>query len=136
MEILSARPRASTIRCGFVDDAAARAERTHAIVAQLPEPSLWIPCANGLPHPGAHCHVGRGDAYRDDPVVGKARPWRFPIAFGDGELHGLDHFFRWASWRYEVAPRLCRRQPIRDCHARATLREEMTDDVQIRLLLR
>jgi len=55
MEILSARPRASSIGCGFVDDAAVQAERDHAIVAQLPEPPLWIP-------PVAHCHAGKGDA--------------------------------------------------------------------------
>jgi len=22
----------------------------------------WIPRSNGLPHPGVHCHVGKGDA--------------------------------------------------------------------------
>jgi len=62
MEILSARPGASTIGCGFIDDAAVQAERAHAIVAQLPEPSLWIPRPTGLLQPGAHCHVGKGDA--------------------------------------------------------------------------
>ena len=81
MEILSARPRASAIGCGFVDDAAVQAERDHAIVAQLPDPSLWIPRPTGLLHPVADCHVGKGDAQPDDLVVGEARPWRFLIAF-------------------------------------------------------
>jgi hypothetical protein len=48
--------------CGFVDDAAVQAERDHAIVAQLPDPSLWIPRPAGLLHPVADCHVGNGDA--------------------------------------------------------------------------
>jgi len=46
----------------FVDDAAVQAERDHAIVAQLPDPSLWIPRPTGLLHPVADCHVGEGDA--------------------------------------------------------------------------
>jgi hypothetical protein len=41
----------------FVDDAAVQAERDHAIVAQLPDPSLWIPRPTDLLHPVAHCHV-------------------------------------------------------------------------------
>src|SRR5438876_243088 len=48
MEMLPARSRASTIGCGFVDDATVQAERDHAIVAQLPDPSLWIPRPTGL----------------------------------------------------------------------------------------
>src|SRR5437867_6030314 len=51
-----------TIGCGFVDDAAVQAERDHAIAAQLPDPSLWIPRPTGLLHPVADCHVGTGDA--------------------------------------------------------------------------
>ena len=43
MEILSARPRASAIGCGFVDDSAVQAERDHTIVAQLPDLSFWVP---------------------------------------------------------------------------------------------
>jgi len=39
-----------------------QAERDHAIVAQLPDPSLWIPRPTGLLHPVANCHVGKGDA--------------------------------------------------------------------------
>ena len=62
MEILAARPRASTIGCEFVDYAAVQAERDHAIVAQLPDPSLWIPRPTGLLHPLADGHVGKGDA--------------------------------------------------------------------------
>ena len=38
------------------------AERDHAIVAQLPDPSLWIPRPTGLLHPLADGHVGKGDA--------------------------------------------------------------------------
>jgi len=90
MEILSARPWASTIGCEVVDDAAVQAERDHAIVAQLPDPSLWIPRPTGLLHPVEDCHVGKGDAYPDDLVVGEARRWRFPIALGDEELHGFE----------------------------------------------
>jgi len=62
MKILSARPRASTIGCWFVDDAAVQTDRGHAIVAQLPDPSLWIPHPTGLLHPVADCHLGKGDA--------------------------------------------------------------------------
>jgi len=62
MEILTARPWASTVGCGFADDAAVQAERDHAVVAQLPDPSLWIPRPTGLLHPVAHGHVGKGDA--------------------------------------------------------------------------
>jgi hypothetical protein len=62
MEIPSARPRVSTIGCEVVDDAAGQAERDYVIVAQLPDPSLWIPRPTGLLHPVADCHVGKGDA--------------------------------------------------------------------------
>ena len=62
MKILSARPRASTIGCWFVDEAPVQTERGHAIVAQLPDPSLWMPHPSGLLHPLADCHVGKGDA--------------------------------------------------------------------------
>ena len=47
---------------GFVDDAAVQAERDHATVAQLPDPSFWIPGPTGLLHPVADRHVGKGDA--------------------------------------------------------------------------
>jgi hypothetical protein len=62
MEILAARPLASTVGCGFIDDAAVQAERDHAVIAQLPDPSLWIPRPTGPLHPVAHCHVGKGNA--------------------------------------------------------------------------
>jgi hypothetical protein len=62
MEILPARSRASTIGREFVDDAVGQAERDHAIVAQLPDSSLWIPRPTGLLHPVADYHVGKGDA--------------------------------------------------------------------------
>ena len=62
MEILLAGPWASTIGYGFVDDAAVQAEGDHAIVAQLPDPSLWIPRPTGLRHPAADCHVDNGAA--------------------------------------------------------------------------
>src|SRR5206468_1200040 len=62
METLSARPQASTIGCGFVDDAAGQAERDYTLVAQVPDPSLWNPHPTGLLHPDADRHVGTGDA--------------------------------------------------------------------------
>ena len=62
MEILATRPLASTVGYGFIDDAAVQAERDHAVVAQLPDPSLWIPGSTGLLHPVAHGDVGKGDA--------------------------------------------------------------------------
>ena len=37
------------------------AERDHAAVAQLPDPSLWIAGSTGLLHPVAQGHVGKGD---------------------------------------------------------------------------
>jgi hypothetical protein len=62
MDILSARSRASSIGCGFGDDATVQAEGDHAIVSQLPHPSFWIPRPTGVLHPVADCHVGEGDA--------------------------------------------------------------------------
>ena len=88
MEIVGVRPRGSTIGCRLGDDAALQAERDNAIVAQLPDPSLGIPNSAGLLYSIADCHLGKGDAQLDDPVMGNARPWRFPIAFGDEELQG------------------------------------------------
>ncbi len=89
MEILSARPRASTLGCGFVHDAAGQAEHDHAIVAQLPDPSRWIPRPTGLLRPVAD-HLGNGDAQADELVADDAGPWQFSIAFGDEELHGCE----------------------------------------------
>jgi hypothetical protein len=62
MEMLSARPRASTIRCEAVDNSAIQTQRDHAIVAQLPDLSLWIPPPAGLLHLVADCYLGKGDA--------------------------------------------------------------------------
>ena len=76
MEILSARPRASTIGCGFVDDAAVQAERDHAIVAQLPEPSLWIPRPSGLLHPVADATSAKATR---SPTI-----WSWPKPGGGG----------------------------------------------------
>ena len=95
--ILAARPLASTVGYRFADDAAVQAERDHAVVAQLPHPSLWVPYATGLLHPVAHCHVGKGDAEPDDLVVGEARWWRLPVTFGDDDSTVLNRFFRCAS---------------------------------------
>jgi hypothetical protein len=86
----SVRLRASITGYRLVDDAAGQAEREHAIVAQLPDPAIWIPRPPGLLHPIADGHVREGDAQPDDSVVGQVTPWRFPIAFGDEELHGLE----------------------------------------------
>jgi hypothetical protein len=97
METLSADPPASTIGCQFVDDAIGQAERDHAIVAQLPDPALWIPPPTRLLHPATDDNVGEGDAQRHDLIIGKARPWRFPIVFRDQELHGLEPLLRWGS---------------------------------------
>jgi hypothetical protein len=90
MEILAARPRASTIGCRFVDHAAAQAEREHAVITQLPDPPLGIPRSTGLLHPLAEGHFREGDADPDDLVVREASPWRFPIAFGNEKLHGFE----------------------------------------------
>ena len=62
MAIHSAPSPASTIGCGFAGDAAVQAERDHAIVAQLPEPSVWIPRPTGRFTRIADHHVGEGDA--------------------------------------------------------------------------
>jgi hypothetical protein len=61
MEILSAPPRARTIGCGVVNDAAVQAERDHTIVAQLPDLSIWVPRPTSLLYQLANCHVGEGD---------------------------------------------------------------------------
>jgi len=70
--------------------------RTRAVVAQLPDPSLWIPRPTGLLHPVAHCHVGKRRRVTRRSGRGRSEAWRLPIAFGDEELHGLDRFFRCA----------------------------------------
>ena len=82
MEILSDRPRASTIGCGFVDDAAVQAERDHAIVGKLPDPSLWIPRPHrpaspgrGLPCRQRRCVTRRSGLGRSEAV---ADPHRRP----------------------------------------------------------
>jgi hypothetical protein len=59
MEILSARPRASTIGCRIVDDLDVQAERDGAIVAQLPDLTLWVPRPTGLLQL-PDCDVGEG----------------------------------------------------------------------------
>jgi hypothetical protein len=45
-----ARFRASSTRYLLVDDAAGQAEGDHAIVAQLPDPTFWIPRSTRLLH--------------------------------------------------------------------------------------
>ena len=62
MKILTGRRRASTTGCRFVDDTAVQAERDNAVVAQLPNPALWIPRPTGLLHLRADSDVGKGDA--------------------------------------------------------------------------
>src|SRR5207249_8395928 len=42
--------RVSTTGCRLVDDTALQAERDNAVVAQLPNPALWIPRRTGLLH--------------------------------------------------------------------------------------
>ena len=101
LEMPSTRPRASTNGCGFLDDAVPQAERDRAIVAQLPEPLVWIPRPTGLLHPGAHRRVGEGDAQPDDLVVGEATAkrgrggsqWRSAMSSSTV----LSRFFRCAS---------------------------------------
>jgi hypothetical protein len=75
---------------GGVNDAAPQAERDHTIVSQLPDLSIWVPRPTSLLYQRADCHVGEGDLKCDDLVMGEARPWRFPIAFGDDELDGFE----------------------------------------------
>ena len=55
----TARPSSAT-GCRFVDNSAVQPERNHAIVAQLPDPSLWIPRPTGLRRPAADGHIGQG----------------------------------------------------------------------------
>jgi len=62
MRLLAAGCWASTIGCGFLDDAAGQAQRDCTIVAQLPDPSLGIPRPSGLLYTLADGHVGKGDA--------------------------------------------------------------------------
>jgi hypothetical protein len=90
MKIPAAPLRASSIGCRVADDAAGPAKREHAIVAQLPDPTLWIPSRAGRLRLIAGGHVGKGDAHRNDAVVGRARRLRFPAALSDEELHGSD----------------------------------------------
>jgi hypothetical protein len=90
MQMLSARSRASTIGCWCVDNPTRQAKGSYALVAQVPDSALWIPCATGLLHSLAEDDVSEGDAQGDDLVRGQARPWRFPVAFGNQELHRLE----------------------------------------------
>jgi hypothetical protein len=45
----------------FVDDATGQAQRNHAIVTQLPDPSIRIPRPTGLRHVLADRRVGKRD---------------------------------------------------------------------------
>lgn len=86
----SGRGLASPVGRRVLEDAAAQAERDDPVVAQLPDPSFGIPRPSGLLHQSSGCHVGKGDAQPYDPVAREAGARRFPIAFGDDELHGLE----------------------------------------------
>ncbi len=62
MQMLSARPRTSTIGYWFVDDPTGQAKGGHVIVAQVPDSSRCVTRVTGLLHPLAGSHVGEGDA--------------------------------------------------------------------------
>ena len=85
----SARARASTIGCQVVNNAAVQTKRDCAIVAQLPDPLLWIPRSTCPLHAIAEPRFDEGDTQFDDLVGGDAGKRRLPIAFGDEELNGL-----------------------------------------------
>jgi hypothetical protein len=85
-----ARRRTSSAGCPPVDDAPRQAKRDHAIVAQLPDPLVWIPRRSCPLQPVTSGPAGKGDAQADDVVWGKARWWRFPVALRDKELYGFE----------------------------------------------
>ncbi len=59
MKMLAARSGASTIGCRCVDDASFQTECDHAVVAQLPDPSLRVPGPADLLHPGPDRYIGK-----------------------------------------------------------------------------
>lgn len=89
-EIPCSWPGASTVGCRIIHDEPGQAECNHAIVSQLPDPAIRIPRPTRPLHPVTDADIGEGDAQPDDAIVSTARRWRFPIAFGDQELHSLE----------------------------------------------
>ena len=83
-------PLASTGRCRCVDDTAVQAERDHAIIAHLPDPSLRVhvrPACFTMSRVATSANATR-DA--NDLVLGERRPLRLPIGLGEDDLHGFE----------------------------------------------
>ncbi len=74
----------------FVDDATGQAQRNHAIVTQLPDPSIRIPRPTGCFTCSRTAASANATCNHDDLVVGEARPWRLPIALRDEELDSFE----------------------------------------------
>jgi hypothetical protein len=97
MEIRGSRLLESRSRCRLLHDATGQPEYGDLVVAQLPSLSVPIPLPTGLLHPLTDGDFGKGDTQRDDLVTGERRPWRFPIASGDEQFHGLEPLLSLAS---------------------------------------
>src|SRR5262252_5697623 len=80
----------STIRCFLLHNTSLQFEGYHVIVAQLPHLTAAIPLPTRLLHLFPQLHLGKADANSHNSVHGKTRRWRFPLAFCDNQLHGLE----------------------------------------------
>jgi hypothetical protein len=80
----------STIRCFLLYHAGFQLERYHVLVAQLPHLAGGIPLPTCLLHLAPQLHLGKADAHSHNRVRGKTRLGRFPRAFRNNQLHGLE----------------------------------------------
>src|SRR5262245_19533963 len=64
-------------------------ERGHAFVAPFPHLAATIPFPTRLLHLFTQLHLGKVDTHTHPRVRGKTRR-RFPCAFRDNQLHGLE----------------------------------------------
>src|SRR5262245_49885435 len=80
----------STIRCLLLYRTGFQLEHWHVLVAQLPHLAGAIPLPTCLLHLVPQLHLGKADAHSYKCVRSKTRPWRFPRAFRNNQLHGLE----------------------------------------------
>ncbi len=78
------------MRCFLLDNPGFQRERYHVIVAQLPHLAAAMPLPTRLLHLFSQLHLGKADAHSHHRVRGKTWRGRFPFAFRDNQLHGLE----------------------------------------------
>jgi hypothetical protein len=77
-------------RCFLFYKTGCQLEGDHVIVPQLPYLAAAMPLPTRLLHLFSHFYLGKADAHPYDRVRSKARQGRFPLAFCDNQLHGLE----------------------------------------------